>query len=61
MPPNRKRGICRTKPPGAESARLPRVLGGVGAASLKVWANACTCPVHAVLNSFIFSISCLLQ
>ena len=29
--------------------RLPRVLGGVGARIPKVWANARTCPVHAVL------------
>ena len=33
------------KPPDTESARLPRVLGGVGADSPKVRRNACTaCP-----------------
>jgi hypothetical protein len=39
-----KGGNWRTKPPAAESA--------VGADSPKVWANARTCPVHAVLGSF---------
>ena len=33
-----KGGILRTKPPDAESARLPRVPGGVGAADPKVQA-----------------------
>jgi len=47
-----KGGIWREKPPDAESARLPRVLGGVGAADSKVWAKARTCPVHAVLGAF---------
>jgi len=46
-----KGGTWRTKPPDAESAHLPRVLGGVGARILKVWANARTCPVHAVLGA----------
>jgi hypothetical protein len=36
-----KRGNWREKPPDAESA--------VGAESPQVWANARTCPVHAVL------------
>jgi hypothetical protein len=35
--------MWREKPPDAESA--------VGAAFLKVWANARTCPVHAVLGT----------
>jgi len=39
-----KGGMWREKPPDAESA--------VGAASLKVWATARTCPVHAVLGIF---------
>ena len=37
-----KGGIWRTEPPDAESA--------VGARIPKVWANARTCPVHAVLG-----------
>jgi len=39
-----KRGMWREKPPDAESA--------VGSATSKVWANARTCPVHAVLGVF---------
>jgi hypothetical protein len=39
-----KRGMWREKLPDAESA--------VGAESPKVWANARTCPVHAVLARF---------
>ena len=39
-----KGGTWRTKPPDAESA--------FGADSPKVWANARTCPVHAVLGAF---------
>ena len=39
-----KRGIWREKLPDAESA--------VEAADPKVWANARTCPVHAVLGCF---------
>ncbi|MFZ4802514.1 MAG: hypothetical protein ACOYLR_11215, partial [Chlorobium sp.] len=47
-----KGGNWREKPPDAESA--------IGAANPKVWANARTCPVHAVLGgvfvteSFLF-------
>jgi hypothetical protein len=39
-----KGGTWQTKPPDAESA--------IGARIPKVWANARTCPVHAVLGCF---------
>ena len=42
-----KGGIWRTKPPDAESA--------FGADSPKVWANARTCPVHAVLALLVLT------
>ena len=41
-----KRGNWREKLPDAESA--------VGARIPKVWANARTCPVHAVLGAILF-------